>query len=236
MVAVILQPDVNPATRWDSELLISHPIYGARPSLRGRFHQLGAVAFVPLGAHLVSRAAVPSGRDAATVYAFTAVAMFMTSAAYHRLAQSVFARFWMRRLDHAMIFVHMAGVATPIAVLCVGGVAGRVMLATAWLLAAVGVVMKMTGLTSDRDPCPWLFPTLGALPLAALPGVAATAGIGCGLALVLAAVLYATGATCFVRKAPNPRPKVFGYHEIWHVFTLLGAGCEFLVVLRIVSV
>ncbi len=223
------------ALRWNPELLVSHPIYGARPSLRGRFHQAGAVISVPLGAQLVAETASTTSPAVTLAYVVTAALMFTTSAAYHRLAQSVIARFWMRRLDHSMIFVHMAGATTPIAVVGIGGWIGRLLLILSWSLAVVGVGLKMTRLTADHDPCPWLFPLLGTLPMLAVPALISDLGLGCGLLLVASGLLYAAGATCFVRKAPNPKPTVFGYHEIWHLFTLLGGACEFLVMLDLLG-
>lgn len=234
MAAVITSPTVlTTVERFDH--LIDHPIYGNRPRLRGRFHQLGAVVSIPGGLVLVSGVGEPGHRGAAVVYALTAVAMFSTSAAYHRLAQSVVARFWMRRLDHSMIFVHMAGATTPLALLGIGGPIGTALVVGSWSLALIGVGLKMTRLTADHDPCPWLFPLLGGLPMVAVPSLVGSGRAGAALLLVVAGLLYAAGATCFVKKAPNPHPAVFGYHEIWHVFTLLAAACEFSVMYQVAT-
>jgi hemolysin III len=186
---------------------------------------------IPSGAALVTTASGSAHETEAIVYALTAFVMFTTSAAYHRLAQSVLARFWMRRLDHSMIFLHMAGTTTVLALSCIGGSAGRAIVGVAWTLAAVGMALKLTRLTADHDPCCWMFPILGTVPMLAVPGMVLSQRADSALLLVAAFFLYAAGAACFVRKAPDPRPSVFGYHEIWHVFTLLAGACEFLVVL-----
>ncbi len=235
MAAVILTPTYNPTAFWNTDFLIDHPIYGARPSLRGRFHQLGAIVSIPSGVMLMLSVADSANLAAALIYAVTAFAMFTTSAAYHRIAQRVVSRFWMRRLDHSMIFVHMAGATTPLALICIGGVVGLAIVVVSWMLTLVGVGLKMTGLTADHDPCGWLFPILGGLPLLAIPALVGSQQTGAAILLAAAGLLYTAGATCFVKKAPNPRPSVFGYHEIWHVFTLAAGACEFFVMLEVLG-
>ncbi len=219
----------------DQSAIAAHPIYGSRPVLRGRFHQLGAVAAGPIGLHL-ARTTPGSARAAVAIYALTAIAMFSTSAAYHRLAQSVEARFWMRRADHALIFVHVAGATTPIAVIGVGGAVGVSLLVVAWTGAAVGAAGKLTRLTADHDPCRWLFPVLGVLPLVSLPWLIGTVGTQGGMLLVASVATYAVGAVCFFKKSPDPIPMIFGYHEVWHVFTLVGAGFQLALTVQLVAV
>lgn len=234
MAALILAPAID--TRMvDRSAIAAHPVYGERPLLRGRFHQFGAAASVPAGVLLVVRLASPEARVAALAYALTGFLMFLTSASYHRLADSVMARFWMRRLDHSMIFFHIAGATTPIALLGVGGAAGLVLLVASWGGALVGALLKLTQLTIERDPCPWLFPALGWLPLLSVPSLVSTAGSDAALLLIGSAVVYAIGGVCFSRKNPNPIPMVFGYHEIFHVCTLVAGAAQFALTVRLVS-
>lgn len=224
------------------DIQMAHPaaialdaVYGVRPLLRGRFHQIGAFVSFPAGVFLVTGYASSSARPAATVYAVTCFLMFVTSACYHRLAQSVMARFWMRRLDHSMIFVHIAGATTPIAVLGVGGSAGIGLLVLSWIGAVIGVGLKLTQLTINRDPCPWLFPVLGWLPLLAVPSLVGSSGLTGVVLLIAAAFIYACGGLCFAKKHPNPSPRVFGYHEIFHVCTLAAGACQFILTMQLVS-
>lgn len=230
MTALILHPRFELG---DLHEVLSHPVYGPRPRLRGRLHQVAAIASAPAGVHLVTQSSDSGGRSAALVYAITWTLMFTTSACYHRLAQSVAARFWMRRLDHSMIFVHLAGATTPVAILGVSGPAGRVMLVLSWAGAFVGVGLKMTQLTVEQDPCPWLFPILGILPVLTVPTLAIGHGLVSAALMVGSAVVYGIGAVCFAKKSPDPVPTVFGYHEVWHLFTLLGGVCQFLLMLRL---
>jgi hemolysin III len=231
MAAVILAPSAE--TTFRDAAFADHPIYGERPVLRGRFHQLAAVGSIPLGIHLVSSVARPDTRAVVAVYVVTAALMFAASATYHRLAQGMRARFWMRRVDHSMIFVHIAGATTPIASIGVGGNLGRVLLVASWGGAALGVSLKMTRLTAEHDPCAWVFPALGLLPLVALASLADSAGWdGAGL-LLASTITYSVGAVCFARKSPDPVPTVFGYHEVWHVFTLVAGALQFALVVHL---
>lgn len=216
------------------ELLATHPIYGRRPLLRGRLHQAAAVASIPAGAGVVLNAG-PDTRAAAAAYAVTCTLMFTTSAAYHRLAQSVGARFWMRRLDHSMIMVHIAGGTTPVALNGIGGRWGQGLLALSWTVAVTGVALKLVGLTDHRDPGAWAFPVLGWLPLLGLPELAERTGPITAALLLATIAVYTIGAVCFHRKRPDPLPEVFGYHEVWHAFTLVAAGLQLVLTQVIVT-
>ena len=232
MTSVVLAPSID-TSLWDHFPHADHPIYGERPLLRGRFHQAGALVSIPIGIVLVTIIAEPAARLPSLVYAMTTTSMFAVSAAYHRLAQGVLARFWMRRVDHSMILINIAGGTTPIALLGVGGGLGLVLLATSWAGAAVGAWLKMTRLTADNDSSSWVFPILGLLPLLAVPALVGRVGWSGALLLLAAATTYAAGAICFARKSPNPIPAVFGYHEVWHVFTLTAASLQLLLTVEL---
>jgi hypothetical protein len=150
MNSVILAPAIQ-GMLTDRSPHAEHPIYGSRPLLRGRFYQIAALASIPIGIHLVAGVAEPTTRIPMVVYAVTIALMFSVSAAYHRLAQSVLARFWMRRLDHSMILIHSAGGTTPIALFCVGGASGQILLAVSWGGAFLGAGLEITRLTAERD-------------------------------------------------------------------------------------
>jgi hemolysin III len=191
------------------------------------------MASVPVGIHLVTSLAQPGAQLTLLVYALTTTLMFGVSAAYHRLAQGVLARFWMRRLDHSMILVSIAGGTTPIALLGIGGAAGILLLTVSWAGAFAGAAMKMTRLTADKDSASWIFPILGVLPLLAVPSLQTKIGWEGAFLLVASAVTYAAGAVCFARKSPDPIPTVFGYHEVWHVFTLIAATFQLLLMINL---
>lgn len=233
MATVILAPTLGETVR--DAVPASHPIYGSRPVLRGRIHQAAALVSIPTGVQLIDGARGTGAMTAVIAYAVTCTLMFTTSAAYHRLAQGVVARFWMRRFDHSMILVHIAGSTTPIALLGVGGAMGLAMVAASWGAALVGASLKMTGLTADHDPGPWFFPVLGLLPLLAVPSLAAALGWQSAALLVAAATTYAAGAFCFSRKYLDAVPTIFGYHEVWHVFTVVAGVFQFILTVRLAT-
>lgn len=205
------------------------------PLLRGRLHQLCAVGSVPAGLHLHESATGATARTAALVFAVTWTAMFTTSATYHRLPCAPGRKQLLRRADHSMIFVHIAGAMTPLCLLAMPTALGVAMLALVWLGAAAGVLAKATRLTEHGSNASWLYLPLGWSVCAAVPSMVPALGWQ-GTALLLGAGLsYSTGAICFFRKWPDPVPSVFGYHEVWHVFTLLGGACQYCLVLRAVS-
>ena len=110
------------------------------------------------------------------------------------------------------------------------------MVAITWTAALAGACAKFLFLTADHDPCAWLFPVLGALPLLAVPAIAQGAGWTPAMLLVASVATYAVGAVCFFKKSPDPIPTIFGYHEVWHVFTLVGAGFQLALTLQLVAV
>ena len=189
---------------------------------------------IPAGAALVALATSASARVGAIVYAVSLTGLFGTSAAYHRLAHSVRARSVMRRLDHAMIFLLIAGSYTPICLLALRG-SGRVAaLVLVWGGAAVGVALKVLRLEAMRLGNA-LYVVLGWAVLAILPQLAQRVGtLTLGL-LAAGGLLYTLGAVVLSRRRPDPVPHVFGYHEVWHSLVVAAAACHYVMILRVVN-
>jgi len=202
-----------------------------KPRLRGVFHQWACVCSVPLGLALVIAAGNAGARIALSVYAATLVALFGVSALYHRIDwRSLTTRRWMRRLDHSMIFMLIAGSYTPFAVLVLHGALALVILIAVWVAALIGVVFNLF----CSDASSWLraglYITLGWLAVAAVPQLAAAIGLG-GLSLLgLGGALYTVGAIVYAVRRPNPVPAVFGYHEIFHILVIAAAGLQYAVI------
>ncbi|MEM9713503.1 MAG: hemolysin III family protein, partial [Actinomycetota bacterium] len=138
------------------------------------------------------------------------------------------ARFWLRRADHSAIFVHIAGANTALLALSLPGGLALALIVGIWVAAGFGVADKMAHLDGSHHGVSWLYPVLGAAPVIATPGLVEGVGIvGVGLLLVTLA-LYGVGAACFSMKRPDPIPTVFGYHEVWHVFTVLAGASQLL--------
>jgi hemolysin III len=202
-----------------------------KPRLRGVFHQWAF--FVALAAGAVLVIAAPSGRAtfAASIYAVSVVAMFGASALYHRIDwRSLRARRWMRRLDHSMIYLLIAGTYTPFALLVLDGGLARAVLIAVWGGAVLGIALKMLWPDTPKWLTAAVYITLGWVAVIAFPELAGRLGV-LGMTLVVGGgVLYTAGAVVYALRRPDPAPAVFGYHEIFHVLVIAAALLQFVAV------
>lgn len=199
-----------------------------RPRLRGRLHQVVFFLCIPAGAVLVAAAGTDLARVGALVYACSLTGLFATSAAYHRMAQSLRAREWMRRADHAMIFVLIAGTYTPVCLLVLEGPWRVVALSAVWAVALLGVGLKLFRLEAMRLGNS-LYLVMGWAVLALVPRLASRLPV---LALLAAGgLLYTAGTVVLSRRRPDPVPEVFGYHEVWHCLVVAAAACHYAMIL-----
>jgi hemolysin III len=201
-----------------------------KPRLRGVFHQWAFFVSVVAGALLVALA--PSGRAAAAgaIYAAALAGMFGASALYHRVAWRPSLRPWFRRLDHSMIFVLIAGTCTPVTVLSLEGVLPIVVLAVVWGGAAAGVVLKLVWLGAPRALVAAVYVSLGWVGVILLPQVVRSAGPVAAALFVGGGLLYTAGALVYARRRPDPRPAVFGFHEVFHAFVIAAAAAHFVAI------
>jgi len=197
-----------------------------RPKLRGVLHLIAAPVFALDGLVLTAVARTTGARLACAVYAASAAALFATSATYHRVSWSPGLRPVMQRLDHSMIFVLIAGSYTPVAVLTLAPHDRVVFLVFVWLGAAAGVGMKW--LPGQRPG--WvdgaLYISLGWLAVLFLPQFIAGAGLAASLLFGVGGLLYTLGALALATHRPDPWPRVFGSHEVWHAATLAAATSQ----------
>ncbi len=203
----------------------------AKPKLRGVTHEWAFFISVPLGLWLVL--AAPSGRAtlAAGIYAGSVALLFGSSALYHRVTwDSAKARAWMRRLDHSAIFLLIAGTFTPFALLTLDGTLATVILVTVWVGAAAGIVMTLLWIDAPKWLIAIVYLALGWVAVAATPSLLDKLGItGAGMVMAGGA-LYTAGAIIYARQRPDPSPRVFGYHEIFHVLVIAAAALQYAVV------
>lgn len=203
----------------------------AKPRLRGVLHEYAFFTSLACGVALILGASDGRARLAAGIYAAAVSALFGTSAIYHRVDwRRPGARRWMRRLDHSMIFVMIAGTYTPVALLALKGPLSRAILIALWASAAGGVVFKLLWIDAPK----WLFAAvyvvLGLMTGAVLGELPAAIGWLGAAGLVCGGVLYVLGAIVYASGRPNPWPRVFGYHEVFHALTILAAGLQYAVI------
>ena len=205
--------------------------YSARPRLRGVWHKWACVCSVPFGIALVLVANDARARVAVSVYAATLVALFGVSALYHRLNwSSISARGWMRRLDHSMIFMLIAGTYTPFALLALHGQLATAILVTVWAGALTGAIFNLLWSDAPKWLLAVVYVSLGWVAVAAVPQLAAAIGVA-GLALLgLGGLLYTGGAVIYAMRRPDPFPGVFGYHEVFHALVIAAAAIQYAVI------
>lgn len=203
----------------------------AKPRLRGWIHLYCAVAAVIAGAALVAVSwAVASQRAGQATLAYTAaiVAMFSVSAAYHRVNwESATARTWMRRLDHSMIFVFIAGSYTPFARLAMPHATEHTVLAIVWGGALAGVAMTLFWPAAPRWAGVPLYLVLGWVATAYTGTILQNAGLAAVVLLFVGGAFYSIGGIFYAIRWPDPWPRTFGYHESFHALTALAAICHY---------
>ncbi|WP_166349037.1 PAQR family membrane homeostasis protein TrhA [Phytoactinopolyspora limicola] len=193
-----------------------------RPKLRGWLHAATFPVAVVAGLTLVILAPTAMVRASAALYTLTAALLFGISALYHRGHWSPRVAASLKRLDHANIFLIIAGTYTPFTLLILPSESARVLLSLVWIGALLGVGFRVFWLSAPR----WLYvPIYIALGWAAvfwLPQFAAHGGAAVVALIIAGGLLYTAGAVVYGVKRPNPWPRWFGFHEVFHAFTLAG--------------
>ena len=201
-----------------------------KPKLRGVSHEYAFFVSIACGVGLILAASSGRARLAASIYAIAVSALFGTSALYHRVTWGPAARRWMKRLDHSMIFVLIAGTYTPVALLALHGSLASTILIIMWIGALGGIVFKLAWIDAPK----WLFAAvyvvLGLVTAAVMGELPATIGWLGAAGLALGGLLYIVGAVVYASEWPNPAPKVFGYHEVFHALVIAAAGLHYAVI------
>jgi hemolysin III len=198
-----------------------------KPRLRGVSHQWAFFVSLGAGTALILLANGSTAHIAAAIYAFSLSALLGVSALYHRVTWSPGARRWMRRLDHTMIFVLIAGTYTPFALLVLHGTLAHVVLIAVWVMAGAGAVLNLIWWDAPKPVTAAVYISTGWIAVLAFPQLWSGLGpVGFGL-IVVGGILYTLGAVVYARRRPDPRPAVFGYHEIFHLLVIAAAACDF---------
>ncbi|MBM7457793.1 hemolysin III family protein [Rhodococcus coprophilus] len=202
-----------------------------KPRMRGWIHLwafgVSAVAGVALVLGAVFFADRPGAGLPTAIYSLTVCGVFGVSALYHRVHwRNPHARMWMKRADHSMIFVFIAGSYTPFAMLALPPATGRTLLIVVWAGAVAGVALKMLWPTAPRWVGVPLYLLLGWAIVPVAGDLVAEAGMAPMLLLLAGGLLYSAGAILYATKWPDPWPSTFGYHEFFHAATVLAALCH----------
>jgi hemolysin III len=200
-----------------------------RPRLRGTLHAVAFVVSCVVGALFVAYSP-PGDAFAGAVFAVSVSVMLGTSALYHLVTWRPSARAWMRRADHTAIFLLIAGTYTPVALIGLHGAWRTTTLAVVWGGAVLAAITKMCWIRSPK----WLSVALGIglgwAAVAALPQLARNEGLAALFLLVAGGLAYTAGAVVYAVRRPDPLPRTFGYHEVFHSLTLLALGCQYVAI------
>jgi hemolysin III len=209
------------------------PVRG-KPRWRGALHAIAFPIVLVAGLVLVALGPTQQARLAAAIYTLTSVLMFGVSALYHRGRSSPRLTEALRRFDHANIYLIIAGTYTPLVLLALEGVVRDVVLSVVWVGTALGVIFRTIWISAPRWLYVSLYIALGWVAVFVMPELAAGAGVVACVLLAAGGVLYSAGAVVYGLRRPDPSPLWFGFHEVFHSFTLAAYVAQFVGVALVV--
>ncbi len=211
----------------------TRPRAGTKPRMRGVIHLWSFFISIATGGTLISMAATvsPTAALATSVYGLTVLGLFGVSALYHRRWWTTErARTMMKRLDHSMIFLFIAGTYTPFSLLAMDKPTGYIVLAIVWGGALLGVGLKLIWPHAPRWLGTPIYLALGWVAIFVLPQLLSHAGVAALVLLLVGGAFYTVGAVFYATKWPNPWPRTFGHHEFFHAATVLAAVSHYVAI------
>jgi len=201
-----------------------------KPRLRGWIHAGVAPLVLAASIVLVVLSPTPAAKWSTAVFGLSAVLLFGTSAVYHRGRWSPRVQGVLRRLDHTNIFLIIAGTYTPLAVLLLPASTARILLIIVWSGALVGLLARVLWLGAPRWVYVPVYLALGWVAVAFLPQFWQSGGPAIVWLVAAGGLAYTVGAVVYALKRPNPSPRWFGFHEVFHTLTVVGYGCHYIAV------
>jgi hemolysin III len=201
-----------------------------KPLLRGVLHEAGFWGSLLVAPLLIVPADGARRTAAAAVFAGSVSACFGASALYHRVTWTPRMRLWMRRVDHAGVYLLIAGTYTPVSLLALTGNWRVVVLSIVWGGTAAAIVLKFVWVAAPRWLAAAIGIALGWVAVVALPQLVAHVQPVALVLLVLGGLAYTAGAVVYARRRPDPVPAVFGYHELFHALTIVGVVCQYVAI------
>jgi hemolysin III len=207
----------------------------AKPLLRGVLHQAAFVLALAVAPFVIHAADGTRARVSVGVFAASVAACFGASALYHRVTWTPRVRPWMRRIDHAGVYLLIAGTYTPVALIALDGAWRPAILATVWTGAAAAIVLKFVWVDAPKWLAAAIGIALGWVAVIALPQLASHVAPAAVVLLVIGGLTYTAGAIVYARRRPDPVPAVFGYHELFHALTIVAVSCQYTAIALIVA-
>jgi hemolysin III len=198
-----------------------------KPRLRGLSHAVAFVIALPLGLALILEADTGRGRLSAIVFAATVAAMFGASALYNVPNWREAPRRWLRRVDHAGIYALIAGTYTAFGLLVLSGYWRWVVLSIVWAGALAAIVFNFAWIDAPKWISAVIAVALGWVGVIVSPQLLHAIGVGALLLMLAGGLLYTLGALVYALRRPDPRPAVFGFHEVFHVLVIAAVACQY---------
>jgi len=212
-------------------MVAPNPTVLLKPRMRGVLHQWAFFVSLGMGLLLVLAASGQREVTATAIYAGSVAGLLGTSALYHRVNWSrAGARRWMRRADHAMIFVLIAGTYTPFALLVMDGPLATAILIAVWSGAAAGIILQLAWIDAPRWLSVLVYMLLGWVAIATVPDLLEGLGLTATLLVATGGLLYTVGALVYALRRPDPAPAIFGFHEIFHALVIAAAALQYAVI------
>jgi hemolysin III len=205
------------------------------PRLRGLLHAWAFWFALVAAVVLILVAPNARARIGAVIYGIGLCALFGASATYHRWRGNPRWKPILRRIDHSTIFIFIAASYTPIALLVLDGPLRVVVLASVWIGALAGVAMSIAWIDAPRALVAVCYIAVGWVAIVALPQLFSARGIGMPLLLLGGGVLYSLGAAAYATKRPNPWPRTFGFHEVFHSLVIAAAIVHFVAIADVIA-
>jgi len=202
----------------------------ARPLLRGVLHQAGFTVSLVVGTLLIVGADGARAHVAAAFFAGSVAICFGASALYHRITWTPPVRLWMRRVDHAGVYLLIAGTYTAVCLFALSGAWRWTVLSIVWAGACAAIVLKFAWVAAPKWLAAVIGLALGWVGVIALPQLATTLDPAAVALLGAGGLLYTAGAIVYVRRKPDPAPRVFGYHEVFHALTIVAVACQYVAI------
>jgi hemolysin III len=203
---------------------------GVKPKLRGVLHQAAFFIAVALAPLLIIGSDGGPPRLGAAFFAVSVAACFGASALYHRVTWSPRVRLWMRRIDHAGVYLLIAGTYTPVSLLVLRGAWRPAVLTVVWTGALAAIVFKFAWVHAPKWLAAAIGLALGWVAVVALPQLIVHLHPAAVALLLVGGLAYTAGAIVYARRRPDPAPAVFGYHELFHALTIVGVACQYVAI------
>jgi hemolysin III len=201
-----------------------------RPLLRGVLHQVGFAASIVVGTLILLDVDRARQGVSAAAFACSVAVMLGASALYHRVTWSVRVRPWIRRADHAGIYVLIAGSYTAVGLLALHGSLQLVVLGVVWAGTATATILKFCWVNGPKWLSAGLAIAIGWVGVVALPQLLQAVGLAPVLLIVAGGIFYTLGGIVYARRKPDPSPSVFGYHELFHALTLVALALQYVAI------